>query len=295
MTQKEREELPELQLYRVGAEQIDKFAPLFTREAAEEVAAASAAAVIAVENDVACGGICMKLAEGQEELLDLLSLYVVPEYRRRGVAGTLFLETMEEIFDATDGLVHCCRCLGTNDAEGLEEFLAKAGFVTEEEEGAGSFLTSVEKLQTAPVLGYGARLSPGCELIPVEELSALSVKRLFRALSEFSVDYMQESELPAACGEISYVALDAGKEPAACAIFTEREGRLCLSQFYMKPGASGEVVKLLQTAIQKAGEKYGGDKEVEIPILSDSSCRLMEKLLGTSCKRVPLRAAYYEM
>ena len=295
MTQKEREELPELQLYRVDEGQIEKFAPLFTREAAEEIAAASAAAMIAVENDVACGAICVKLVEGQEEMLDLLSLYVVPEYRRRGIAGTLFLEIMEEIFEATDGIVHCCRCLGANDAEGMEEFLEKAGFTAEEEEELGSFITSVGELQTAPVLGYGIKLSKGCELLPVGELSALAVKKLFRVLAEAGVDYMQESELPAACGAVSYVTLNAGKEPTACAIFTEREGRLCLTQFFMRPGASAEIIKLLQTSIRRAEESYGGDKEVEIPILSASSCRLLEKLLGTTCRRLPLRAAYFEM
>lgn len=295
MTQKEIEELPQLELYRVDAAQINKFASLFTTEAAAEVAASSAAAAIAVEDNVACGAICMKLVEGQEEMLDLLSLYVVPEYRRRGVAGTLFLETMEEIFDATDGLVHYCRCVGTNAAEGLPEFLEKAGFVVEEEEQLGSFVLPLRELRTAPLLSYTVKLPQGCELLAVGELSALAVRKVFQTLAEASVDYMTEAELPAACGDISYVVLNEKKELAACAIFTERENRLCLTQFYIRPGTTVEGIVLLQTSVQRAVEKYGDDKEAEIPVLSASSLRLMEKLLGTSCKRIPMRTAYYEM
>ena len=122
MTQKEMDKLPELELYRVDAPQIAKFSPLFTQEAVAELAAGTAAAMIAVEENVACGGICMKPLEGEQEgMLELLSLYVVPEYRRRGVAGTLFLEMMENIFEATDGILHTCRYLGEKDGNFPDE------------------------------------------------------------------------------------------------------------------------------------------------------------------------------
>lgn len=76
-------------------------------------------------------------------MLDLISLYVVPKYRRKGVAEILFLEMMENVFEATDGIVHYCRYVGEKNAGGVGEFLEQAGFVFEEEELAGSFLMTV--------------------------------------------------------------------------------------------------------------------------------------------------------
>ena len=51
---------------------------------------------------------------------------------------------------------------------------------------------------------------------------------------------------------------------------------------------------MLQICAQKAAERYGEGTEIEIPVLTDSSRRLMEKLLGT-CRRIPMRTAYFEM
>ena len=130
---------------------------------------------------------------------------------------------------------------------------------------------------------------------PVEGTMLTVMREGTERLAAVLTPDMTEAELPAACGDISYVVLNEKKELAACAIFTERENRLCLTQFYIRPGTTVEGIVLLQTSVQRAVEKYGDDKEAEIPVLSASSLRLMEKLLGTSCKRIPMRTAYYEM
>lgn len=295
MTQNEMDNLPELELYRVEEAQIAKFAPLFTQEAQTELAAGTAIGMIAVEENIACGAICMKLMEGdQEGMLDLISLYVVPEYRRKGIAGTLFLEMMEDVFEATDGMVHYCRYVGEKNAEGVMEFLEQAGFVFEEEDLAGAFLMTVKDLGKAPLNGVRASLPADYHMVSVPELSALERKKIFQTLSEAGIAYMIEAELENACQEISYVVFDARREMAACAFFTEHGSRLCLSQFFIKPGPAGEGIKMLQTCAQKASERYGQETEIEIPILTDSSLRLMEKLLG-KCRRIPMCAAYFEM
>lgn len=295
MTQNEMDKLPELELYRVETQQAGKFSDLFTREAAAELAAGTAIGMIAVEKNIACGAICMKLLEDdQEGMMDLISLYVVPEYRRKGVAGTLFLEMMENVFEATDGLVHYCRYVGEKDAEGVTEFLEKAGFAFEEEELAGVFLTTVKELCKAPLNDFRACLPADYRMVSVSELSALEKNKIFQTLSELAVDYMAETELENACQEISYVVFDADREMASCAFFMEDGKRLCLSQFFIKPGPAGEGVKMLQTCVQKTVEQYAGETEIEIPILTASSQRLMEKLLGR-CRRIPMQTAYFEM
>lgn len=295
MTQNEMDNLPELELYRVDAPQIMKYAPLFTQEAVAELAAGTAIGMIAVEENVACGAICMKPLEDElEGVMDLISLYVVPEYRRQGVAGTLFLEMMENVFDATDGIMHYCRYVGEKDAEGVTEFLEQAGFVFEEEELAGTFLTTVKELKNAPLNGFRANLPADYRMLSAAEFSALEKKKIFQTLSEAGVAYMTEAQLEDACQEISYAVLDAKKELTACAFFTEDRGRLCLTQFFIKPGPAGEGIKMLQTCVQKAVEQYDEETEVEIPVLTASSLRLMEKMLG-KCRRIPMCTAYFEM
>lgn len=294
MTEKELEKLPELQIYCVDAGQIHKFSPLFTKEAAMELAAGTAIGLIAVEGNTACGAICVKQAEDNEAILELLSLYVVPEYRRKAVAGTLFLEVMETAFEETDGLTHCCRCVWTKDREGVAEFLEKAGFQTESPETAGSFRISAKELKECPLGNYRAYMPKEYRMTTVSELSALEKKLLFQKLSEASVAYMTEEELEMTCKEISYVVWNAGNEPVACALFTAQEGRILLSQFFIGAGPAGEGVKMLQICAEKLSEYYGEETELEIPVLTDSSRRLMEKLLG-ECRRIPMYTAYFEM
>lgn len=294
MTQKELEKMPELQIYYVDAGQTGKFAPLFTREAAAELAAGTAIGLIAVEEDTACGAICVKPAEDNEAMLELLSLYVVPEYRRRAVAGTLFLEVMETVFEETDGLMHCCSCILAKDDAEMAAFLEKAGFQTEESETAGRFLISGRELRESPLGKYRAYIPQGYRMTAVWELSAVEKKVLFQKLSEASVAYMTEAELEMTCKEISYVVWNPGNEPVACALFTAQGGRLVLSQFFIGAGPAGEGVKMLQICAEKILEYYGEETELEIPVLTDSSYRLMEKLLG-KCRRIPMCTAYFEM
>lgn len=294
MTQKEIENLPELQLYCVDARQVDKFSPLFTREAAAELAAGTAVGLVAAEGNTACGAICMKLTEDNESLLELLSLYVVPEYRRKAVAGTLFLEMMEGMFEETDGQVHCCRCICTEELEGMTAFLEKAGFTFEEAEKAGSYRIPLKDLRESPLKSYRAYMPKGYRMLAVPELSPLERKALFQKLSEISAAYMTEPELEMTCKEISYVVVNDRNEPVSCALFLTNGGRICLSQFFIGAGLAGEGVKMLQTCAEKLLECYDEETELEIPILTDSSLRLMEMLLG-SCKRIPMRTAYFEL
>lgn len=295
MTQKEWEDLPELKLYRVDAGQISRFMTLFTQEAVTGITIGEAFGMIAVEDHVACGAICMSAAGEQESMLELVSLYVVPEYRRRGVATTLLIELMEQVFGETDGMVHQCRYCGCGEEDSVRSFLQSVGFVLEEEETAGSFFATVGELEKAPLAGYHAYLPDGCTMLPLEKLSALDRKKVLLTLQKAGVDDITAQDLETACQECSFVVYDEKKELNACAIFSEYAGSICLVQFYLQPGTSKTGIRMLQNAWMAVKEKYGPDMEIEIPILTDSSLRLMQKLLGTDVRRLAAYTAYFEI
>ena len=290
----QNDEFPTVQLYSIGPQEVDRAASLLTTEAVELIRGDEAFGLAIVEEDEVRGAVCARLAPENEMCLELLSLYVVPQYRRRRLGGTLLIELLEAcggIFDGTVARVEASFC----PEPGLEALLKKAGFLLEQdEEGVCSHIVSVSTLADSPLMKHKAVLPKGCTLVSFEDLSPILIRQLFQTLEQADADYIDLNRLYQALPGASFVLLDAEKRPVACAVLSGGEEGLCLSQFFTAGGNTSAGMAVLQAAAKALLEQYA-DAWLEIPLLTASSAGLAKRLLGGEGKREPLIRAVLEL
>lgn len=283
-----------VQLYSIGPQEADLAAPLLTAEAAALIRSDQAFGIAVAEEGKARGALCARLAPDNDICLELLSLYVVPQYRRRRLGATLLFELFEMCGEMFDGTISRIETTFLSE-QGLMALLEKTGFRLESnEEGFCSRFIPVLALADSPLMKQRAGRSGGASPIPFEQLSRIHIRRLFQALREADADYMESDQLYQALPSVSFVLPDAGERPAACAVFTGGEDRLCFSQFFAAGGNAVNAVVVLQAAARALLAQYPG-ATLELPLLSPSSIRLAKRLLGDAGTTEPLMHAILEL
>ncbi len=287
------ERLPAVQLFSVGPQQVERVAPLLTADAAELLRAGRAFGLVIAEEGEVRGAACARLSPENDICLELVSLYVAAQYRRRCLGSTLLLALLEACGDAFEGTIARVEAAFSRE-QGLESFLAKAGFHLEQEEDAFSYIAPVSALADSPLMQDHTAQPADRRLMRLEDLSPLHVRQLLQALKKAGVDYMDLHQLSNALSGVSFALLDAKMQPVACAVFTGQEDCLCLSQFFTARGHTAGGMAVLQAAAGALLEQYP-DAQLEIPVLTRSSAKLAERLLGNAGDRRPLVRAVLEL
>lgn len=270
--------LAPVQLYLIGPQEVDLAAPLLTKEAAALIRSDQAFGIAIVDEGRARGALCARLSPDNDICLELLSLYVVPQYRRRQLGATLLAELFDLCGESFDGTVSRIETSFLPE-EGLTALLQRAGFQLEEDEsGICSIFVPVSALADSPLMKQYAGYKGGT-LLPFHELSDTHIRRLFHELENAGADYMDPGQLDQVLPDASFVLMDAGSHPVACAIITGEDDRLCLSQFFAAGGNVTGAVTVLQAAARALLEQYP-DAALEQPLLTPAAVRLTKRLLG---------------
>lgn len=282
-----KEQLPEVELYSIGPKEADYAAALLTAEAMELIKNSEAFGMALVEDGEIRAAACARLLQENEEVLELISLYVAPAFRRRALGGTLLMELLEEAIAATDGGLRWVVSSFMPGTEGVEPLLAKAGFRMEQDKQAASWKLPVAGLADGPLLKRPVPLPAGCSLHALEELPDYCLRQLVQALKENGIDDLTAAEMRQALQNSSYILLDQKNHPKACAVFSRAgEDGVYLSQFFTTAGNAAAAMAVLQAGGTSLLAQFPGETVLEIPTLTDSSARLVQKLIPSS------RAAY---
>lgn len=286
-----KQELPEVQLYSIGPKEADYAAPLLTGEAVAYLKSDEAFGMALVEEGEARAAACARISSENEEVLELISLYVAPEFRRCGLGGTLLNRLLEEAMAATDGSLKWVVSTFTPQMEGIEALFSKAGFRMEPQEQMISWQLQVADIADSPLLKHRAPVPEGYFLRSLEGLSDTSVRQLVEQLKQNYVDDLTAAEIRQALQASSYVLLDQGMEPKACAIFSAQGDKgIYLSQFFVSGGSPARGMIVLQAGGKALLEQFPGDTVLEIPTLAESSENLVKKLIPTSRPEYLMRA-----
>lgn len=283
-----------VQLYLIGPQEAELAAPLLTAEAKELIRNDQAFGIAIAEEGKARGALCARLAPDNDLCLELLSLYVVPQYRRRRLGATLLSELFQICGESFDGTVSRIEAAFLPE-QGLMALLEKAGFLLEQDEpDICSRFVPVSELADSPLMQQNAGRPEGCTLAPFEKLPHGYIRRLFQALRKADADYMDLNQLYQALPSVSFLLLDARERPAACAVFTGGEERLCLSQFFAAGGNAVNAVVVFQAAARALLAQYPG-ATLELPLLTPASVRLAKRLLGDEGVAATLMRAVLEL
>lgn len=276
------EQLPEVELYSIGPQEADHAAPLLTAEAVEYIKRGEAFGMALVEEGEARAAACARLLPENEAVLELVSLYVAPVFRRRALGGTLLMELLEETMNATDGGLHWVTAAFLPGTEGVEPLLAKAGFRMEQDGQAVSWRLPVADLADSLLMKRPAPAPAGCTLYPLRELPDYCLRQLVQELAKNAVADLTVPEMRQALQAASYVLLDRAGQPKACAIFTKAgENGVYMSQFFTASGSAAYAMAVLQAGGQALLKQLPG-AVLEIPTLTESSARLVQKLIPAS-------------
>ena len=236
-----KEHLPEVELYSIGPNEADHAAPLLTAEAVESIKSGEAFGMALVEEGEVRAAACARLLPENEAVLEILSLYVAPAFRRRALGGML-LELLEETMNATDGGLRWVTAAFLPGTEGVEPLLTKAGFRMEQDEQVISWQLPVADLAGSPLLTRPASAPAGCSLHTLEELPDYCLRQLVQELTENGVNDLTAAEMRQALQNSSYILLDQKNQSKACAIFSKAgEDGVYLSQFFTTAGNAGGI------------------------------------------------------
>ena len=296
MEKSELNRLPELTVYALDPRQAERISSLLSAEALELLCRGDAAGLAVVEENEVRGAICVRFAQEQENTLELCSLYVVPQYRRRGLGGTLLAEALERSLMVTDGLISRVDCLFSSSTEGMDEFLRASGFKIGTAEHSGVWRVTLAEAESGPLSRRETQSAQ--EAVSLGELSAYQIRMLMKTLRKNRADNISEEMLRTVVPEISFAIPD-GRDGGgfdACVVWTGgREQGLCLRQFFCMPQRAGTARAILQLSLRAMLERYPPETVLEIPVLTDSSEKLVRKLTGAEAPQESLRHAVLEI
>ena len=278
-----KQELPEVQLYGIGPDEADHAAPLLTAEAVTYIKNNEAFGLALVEEGKARAAVCANFSPEDEAILEIISLYVAPAYRRRKLGGTLLMELLEAVLSETEGNLKGVIASFMPETEGVEALLTKAGFEIKRDEQAQTFRLPVSELADSPLLKRKKSVPEGYILRSLKGISDTTLRQLAEELKRNRVDDLSLEEMGQALPDCSYVLLNGKLEPKACAIFHAMgENGIYLSQFFTADGSTAAGMAVLQAAAKALLNRFPGETVLEIPTLTESSAGLVKKLLPSS-------------
>ena len=278
-----KQELPEVQLYGIGPDEADHAAPLLTAEAVTYIKNNEAFGLALVEEGKARAAVCANFSPEDEAILEIISLYVAPDYRRRKLGGTLLMELLEAVLSETEGNLKGVIASFMPETEGVEALLTKAGFEIKRDEQAQTFRLPVSELADSPLLKRKKSVPEGYILRSLKGISDTTLRQLAEELKRNRVDDLSLEEMGQALPDCSYVLLNGKLEPKACAIFHAMgENGIYLSQFFTADGSTAAGMAVLQAAAKALLNRFPDETVLQIPTLTESSAGLVKKLLPSS-------------
>ncbi len=275
--QEKLDNMPEIELFNIGPQEALHTAPLLTDEATGLIRQGQAFGLCAVEEGEARGAICARMGE-EGRMLDIISLYVSPNFRGRGLGSTLLYYLLEDSMAAVDGSIGYANAFFSERQTGLETFFTQAGFFIEPVEDAQSWNIRTGALEGMPLMRKRVPCPKGGLMLALKDTSEHERKSLMLVLRKHGIDYI--SDLQRAEAMASHILFYPKGTPAACCIFTEQEeGRLALSQFFTNSASSQPAMSVLQACARELLSAYPPDTILEIPAVNNSSMQLIRRLL----------------
>lgn len=283
MDQIEREQLPEVSIYAIGPEEVEYAAPLLTAEAASLIQNAEAVGLALVEEGEICAAVCAEISPWNETVLEIISLYVAKKFRRRGLGTTLVLELMERMMEATDASLQFMTASYLSCEDALSAMFSELGFEIIRQEEAISWQLPVGKIADSTLMKTSAALPDNTSLCSLASLTKYNIRQLVQKLEEYQMDFLSAEQIEQAHQEASYVLMDENDEPVVCAIFTVSEKtHITLSQFFTVYKNPAPSIEVLQAGAKILMEQFPSEAVLEIPTLTNSSSKLVQRLLPDS-------------
>lgn len=224
-----------------------------------------------VDDDTACGAAAFRIGEYEAELL---SLYVAPEYRRRGAAQKL-MDTFEELVDDTG--LQAIMAVWLREMGGLAEFLQKNGFLLLDGSPAFSFRVG-DALKSEKLKKYLSGITGG-SCVPVSQLSPTRQKALEAFVKNGGFE-VYGPILTQCSGDVSFVALNQREMPVACMLCTDMGDTITVDILLSDAESHKAILRLFGKLHEKMVADGREDTEICCLAINPQIPPMLEILLG---------------
>ena len=264
-----------MKIYALDKTNIDDFNFLVEYSAAEALKRDEAYGFCIKERNAHVGALVGRFIDEKE--FEIMSLYVVPEYRRKGV-GEKLLETLNEVLDGKDAnLCISFACTSDSDKE-LCAFLEKMDFDEYKSLDSHMFAVTIGMLAESKLAGT----KPGSDFISFKDLNKKQITALEKVKSKGYVPRPSGGFSSAAIeNDMSIAYFVDGKPMAYVVVERENDDLLMLSSLYVHdPDQPTTLLKILRSLVYRLTDKYTDDTVLVIPTVTESSERLVTSLFG---------------
>ena len=283
MDQIEENQLPEVSIYTIGPKEADYAAPLLTPEAVTLIQSGESFGMALTEEGETRAAACARFSPDNETILELISLYVAPEFRRRGLGSTLLMELLERTMEATDASVRFLTAMFLSGDQALTAMLTQFGFEITRDETALSWQVTLDQLRDSVLMKTPAGLPVSASLYPLASLPSYQIRQLVQTLKEHQIDMLSYEQLRQAHQQASHVLLDENGQPTACAVFTVSDSsHITLSQFFTAHKKPSPSIAVLQASAKILLEQLPPTAVLEIPTLTSSTSKLVQHMIPDS-------------
>jgi len=226
----------------------------------------------------ACGALVLQVVN--EGTMLIKWILVAPQWCGRGAGRAM----MEEAVGIADGLNMQLFCVFSEspDAErtsSLYHILEWRGFRIFRGESK-SYSIAVGEIGKESFFQREVKSVSG--IMTLERLSERQLARFNRTLEQQGSLFVNPISKEWALGDISVVQVENG-EISACAIFEQiDEQTVSLAFVYSSVAASMQLLLLLYKAYQLLSRKYSPETELVIHCVTETSCKLVEKLMPSA-------------
>lgn len=214
-----------------------------------------------------------------DEIFKIMSLFISPDYRRRGYATSLIKELrllLKLYSDIKD--MELSFTVSHKEHELFITFLEKFGFIKESNFGRNLYMLSMEKLIQSSLAKEG-KLITSREFLPFGEISELQLYELSKKAELHNVPLPVKTLTdPSILRDISFVHRKDGIIDAFITFNYLFGNKLTLSCVWIDSDSAAVLPLLLQRALKIIMENYSQEEVVFIQTVNDSSTRLLKKL-----------------
>jgi GNAT superfamily N-acetyltransferase len=238
----------------------------------------------AIVDDVACGAAAVQFSAADGDPLpvaDILSLYVVEAYRRRGAGKALL-----------DRLVAAARGRGARDvltafdldgerAGIMRGLLAGRGFTENERAARPVYAAALSAVAAGKLFGGrdGASERPA-DVLPFADLPTHMVRAFNKKQSKNAAFFFGDIHPGRIERDLSHACVRAGEILGGLWVSVCGENALSVDGLYLERADSGFLPSLLRVCLRAALAKYPPHTELRIAAAGDTTELLLDRLLG---------------
>lgn len=247
---------------------------------------------VALEEQTPLATLCLYLDE-ELEILEILDIYTVEKHRRQGIAVYLLDTVLERYNVRMDDSLRGIVADFSESNQSAYGFFYALGFDIEKDTQSNKFIYTIGNIKNSFLMQKKYTISAEYDMIKYSDLSELNRRKMVNAIIERGGSYDMAFAADVD-DELSISIWKNNQLVGVIEIIREANGEVCLGQFFALR-IDTVILAVLQNVAETLFTGFSDDTKFTVYIISESSEKLIKKLLGEPQEMVSLLHAEYSL